>query len=149
MAATGTGSAAGGAVGLQPPSITSLRTPAQRPHLGAKVRVSCHARSSLPQLSLLYWLGNGSFVESLRPEGTLREGTTLEVPCGPGLVALRRDLLFSSFSSWHLHTNFTCVLLSPMGAHSRELSWPPAAQPQPGSSPTGPSCSSSAAPAAP
>ncbi|NXF41173.1 I18BP protein, partial [Nyctibius bracteatus] len=59
---------------LQPPSITVLRMPAETPCLGDSVTVSCEATSGLPELTLLYWLGNGSFVEKLHPDGAVREG---------------------------------------------------------------------------
>ncbi|XP_059679649.1 interleukin-18-binding protein, partial [Gavia stellata] len=111
-----------GAMALQPPSITGLRTPAQPPRLGESVTVSCEAVSGLPELTLLYWLGNGSFVEKLHPEGAVHEGTVLEEPQGAGVV-LRRDLHFRSFGTQHLHTNFTCVVLSPLGVDTRAVQW--------------------------
>ncbi|XP_074006571.1 interleukin-18-binding protein-like [Numenius arquata] len=106
----------------QPPSITNLRMPAEPPRLGEKVRVSCEAVSVLPELTLLYWLGNGSFLEKLYPDGAMYEGMVLEEPRGSG-VTLRRDLHLDSFGSQHLHTNFTCVLLSPLGVATRDLRW--------------------------
>ncbi|XP_064266860.1 interleukin-18-binding protein isoform X1 [Passer domesticus] len=112
-----------GAMALQPPSITTLRMPAELPRPGESVTVSCEAWSELPELTLLYWLENGFFVESLHPDGAVREGTVQEEPQGSGW-ALRRDLHFSSFSSQHLHTNFTCVVLSPLGVGTREVRWP-------------------------
>lgn len=49
--------------------------------------------------------------------------------------ALHRDLYFSSFDSQHLHTNFTCVVLSPFGVDIREVRWPsPALAPGTGKS---------------
>ncbi|XP_075000553.1 interleukin-18-binding protein [Calonectris borealis] len=111
-----------GAMPLQPPTITILRMPAEPPRLGESVTVSCEAVSGLPELTLLYWLGNGSFVEKLHPDGAVREGTVLEEPQGSG-VALRRDLHFGSFGARHLHTNFTCVVLSPLGVDTREVRW--------------------------
>ncbi|XP_071429574.1 interleukin-18-binding protein isoform X2 [Pithys albifrons albifrons] len=112
-----------GAMALQLPRITILRMPAEQPHPGESVTVSCEATSELPELTLLYWLGNGSFVESLHPDGAVREGTVQEEPQGSG-VTLRRDLHFSSFDTQHLHTNFTCVVLSPLGVDTREVQWP-------------------------
>ncbi|XP_042648541.1 interleukin-18-binding protein [Tyto alba] len=111
------------AMALQPPSITVLRKPTQPPRPGESVTVSCEAVSDLPELTLLYWLGNGSFVEKLHPDGAVREGTVLEEPRGSG-VALRRDLHIVSFGARHLSTNFTCVVLSPLGVDTRELKWP-------------------------
>ncbi|XP_064266861.1 interleukin-18-binding protein isoform X2 [Passer domesticus] len=64
-----------GAMALQPPSITTLRMPAELPRPGESVTVSCEAWSELPELTLLYWLENGFFVESLHPDGAVREGT--------------------------------------------------------------------------
>lgn len=49
--------------------------------------------------------------------------------------ALHRDLHFSSFNNQHLHTNFTCVVLSPLGVDTREVQWPsPALAPATGKS---------------
>ncbi|XP_041278215.1 interleukin-18-binding protein isoform X1 [Onychostruthus taczanowskii] len=112
-----------GAMSLQPPSITTLRMPAELPHPGESVTVSCEALSELPESTLLYWLENGFFVESLHPDGAVREGTVQEELQGSGW-ALHRDLHFSSFNSQHLHTNFTCVVLSPLGVDTREVRWP-------------------------
>nr|XP_026649350.1 interleukin-18-binding protein isoform X3 [Zonotrichia albicollis] len=58
-----------GAMALQPPSITALRMPAELPRPGESVTVSCEALSELPEMTLLYWLENGFFVESLHPDG--------------------------------------------------------------------------------
>lgn len=44
---------------------------------GEKVTVSCEAVSDLPEFTLLYWLGNGSFVEKLHRDGAVSEGTVL------------------------------------------------------------------------
>ncbi|XP_027664862.2 interleukin-18-binding protein [Falco biarmicus] len=100
--------------------------PAEPPHPGENVTISCEAVSGLPELTLLYWLGNSSFVEKLHPDGAVHEGMVLEEPQGSGVV-LHRDLHFISFSVWHLHTNFTCVVLSPLGVDTREVQWLPLA----------------------
>ncbi|XP_042667321.1 interleukin-18-binding protein [Centrocercus urophasianus] len=110
------------AMAPQPPRITRLRIPAQPPHMGSNVSVSCEAESAHPELTLLYWLANGSFVEQLQPN--VREGAVREEERG-SLVILRRDLHFNSFSFQDLKTNFTCVLLSPFGVDVRELKWAP------------------------
>ncbi|XP_069706144.1 interleukin-18-binding protein [Phaenicophaeus curvirostris] len=115
-----------GAMALQPPSITALRTPARTPRLGESVKVSCEAASGFPEFTLLYWLANGSFVEKLHPDGAVREGTVLEEPRG-SVVTLQRELLFDSFATRDLRTNFTCVVLSPFGVATREVRWPPPA----------------------
>ncbi|XP_061876308.1 interleukin-18-binding protein [Colius striatus] len=119
------------AAALQPPTITELRMPAEPPRPGQSVRVRCEASSALPELTLLYWLGNGSFVEQLQPDGAVREGTLLEEPRGPGVI-LRRDLHISSFGARQLSTNYSCVVLSPLGHDTRELRWWPQ-PPAPGS----------------
>ncbi|XP_066196686.1 interleukin-18-binding protein [Sylvia atricapilla] len=109
---------------LQPPSITIVRTPAELPRPGESVTVSCEALSALPEFTLLYWLENGFFVESLHPDGAVREGTVQEGLQDSGGRTLHRDLHFSSFDNRYLHTNFTCVVLSPLGVDSREVRWP-------------------------
>nr|CAC5339499.1 Interleukin-18 binding protein [Gallus gallus] len=114
------GSAA--AMALQPPRITRLSTPAQPPQMGSNVSVSCEAESALPELTLLYWLGNGSFVEQLQPN--VREGAVREETWG-SLATPRRDLHFTPFSFQDLSTNFTCVALSPSGVDIRKLQWVP------------------------
>ncbi|XP_065509824.1 interleukin-18-binding protein [Caloenas nicobarica] len=117
------------AVALQRPHITVLRLSPEPPRLGKNVTVLCEAVSDLPEFTLLYWLGNGSFVEKLHPDGAVSEGTVLEEPRGSG-VALLRNLHFSSFSAQHLRTNYTCVVLSPLGVDTKEVRWvPPALAP--------------------
>ncbi|XP_075578189.1 interleukin-18-binding protein [Pelecanus crispus] len=123
-----------GAMALQPPHITLLQMPKEPPRPGESVTLSCEAVSGLPEFTLLYWLGNGSFVETLHPDGAVHEGTVIEEPRGSG-VALRRDLRFNSFGAQHLHTNFTCVVLSPLGVNTREVRWlPPPPAPAPAKS---------------
>ncbi|CAM9600023.1 unnamed protein product [Bubo scandiacus] len=114
-------------LGLEARAVPAL-APAQgfppvlQPDFGESVSVWCEAASGLPELTLLYWLGNGSFIEKLHPDGAVSEGTVLEEPQGSG-VTLRRDLHFSSFGARHLHTNFTCVVLSPLGVDTQEVQW--------------------------
>uniref|UniRef100_A0A8B9QMY2 Interleukin-18-binding protein-like domain-containing protein n=1 Tax=Apteryx owenii TaxID=8824 RepID=A0A8B9QMY2_APTOW len=88
------------------------------------VTVSCTALSSLPDLTLLYWLGNGSFVEKLYPDGAVREGMVVEEPRGSATV-LHRDLHIGSLGARELRTNFTCVVLSPAGFAARQARWAP------------------------
>uniref|UniRef100_A0A493U3B6 Ig-like domain-containing protein n=1 Tax=Anas platyrhynchos platyrhynchos TaxID=8840 RepID=A0A493U3B6_ANAPP len=111
------------------PAVGTTATPPVPAHFppcaGCSVKISCEAVSSLPEVTLLYWLGNGSFIEKLSgPAGGADEGLCCsprrEEPRGSGVV-LRRDLLFSSFSARDLRTNFTCVVLSPVGLDTREL----------------------------
>ncbi|XP_061198573.1 interleukin-18-binding protein [Neopsephotus bourkii] len=111
-----------GAMVLQPPSITLLRPPERPPRPGESVTARCEALSALPELSLLYWLGNGSFVEQLPPAGAAHEGPLREEPRGEGAL-LSRDLRLEPFCARHARTNFSCVLLSPLGARSAELRW--------------------------
>uniref|UniRef100_A0A8C2SZB0 Ig-like domain-containing protein n=1 Tax=Coturnix japonica TaxID=93934 RepID=A0A8C2SZB0_COTJA len=86
------------------------------------VSVSCEAESAHPELTLLYWLGNGSFVEHRLSRREETRGS---------LLTLRRDLSFTSFSFQDLNTNFTCVLLSPDGFDIEELKWAPSDPPTP------------------
>ncbi|XP_068786988.1 interleukin-18-binding protein [Struthio camelus] len=112
-----------GAAAPQLPSIALLGVQVEPPpRLGESVTVSCKALSSLPDLTLLYWLGNGSFVEQLYPDGAVREGAVVEEPQGSA-ATLRRDLHIGSFGARELRTNFTCVVLSPLGFDARQASW--------------------------
>uniref|UniRef100_A0A672V361 Interleukin-18-binding protein-like domain-containing protein n=1 Tax=Strigops habroptila TaxID=2489341 RepID=A0A672V361_STRHB len=90
------------------------------------VTARCEALSTLPELTLIYWLGNGSFVEKLPPAAAAREEPVREEPRGAG-VMLRRDLRLEPFSAHHSRTTFSCVVLSPLGAHTTDLRWPPPA----------------------
>lgn len=62
-----------GATAVQPPSVTLLQTPERAPRPGDSVTARCEALSTLPELTLIYWLGNGSFVEKLPPAAAARE----------------------------------------------------------------------------
>lgn len=111
---------------MQPPSVTLLQTPERAPRPGDSVTARCEALSTLPELTLIYWLGNGSFVEKLPPAAAAREEPVREEPRGAG-VMLRRDLRLEPFSAHHSRTTFSCVVLSPLGAHTTDLRWPPPA----------------------
>ncbi|XP_064361370.1 interleukin-18-binding protein isoform X2 [Dromaius novaehollandiae] len=113
-----------GAAALQLLNITFVGVPAEPPRPGDSVTVPCEALSSLPELTLLYWLGNGSFVEKLYPDGAVREGAVVEEPRGSG-AALRRDLHIGSFGARELRTDFSCVALSPAGVAARHVRWGP------------------------
>uniref|UniRef100_A0A8C3M9I9 Uncharacterized protein n=1 Tax=Geospiza parvula TaxID=87175 RepID=A0A8C3M9I9_GEOPR len=84
---------------------------------GESVTVSCEALSELPEMTLLYWLENGFFVE-IRGRGS-----------DSGAAQAGTRPLGLSFNKQHLHTNFTCVVLSPLGADTREVQWPSQAPP--------------------
>lgn len=58
-----------------------------------------------------------------------------EEPRGSG-VTLLRDLHFSSFSTQYLRTNYTCVVLSPLGMDTKAVRWVPPA-PAPSSATSG------------
>lgn len=58
-----------------------------------------------------------------------------EEPWGSG-VTLLRDLRFSSLSAQHLRTNYTCVVLSPLGMDTKAVRWVPPA-PVPSSAASG------------
>lgn len=60
--------------GPLPPPPVPAHVP---PCTGCRVKISCEAVSSLPEVTLLYWLGNGSFIEKLHPDGAVHEGMLL------------------------------------------------------------------------
>ncbi|XP_062492577.1 interleukin-18-binding protein [Pezoporus occidentalis] len=114
--------------GGTPPPPRSPPDPARARAAGESVTARCEALSALPELTLLYWLGNGSFVERLPPAGAAREGPLREQPRGAGAL-LSRDLRLEPFGAQHARTAFRCVLLSPAGARSAHLRWPTAPAP--------------------
>ncbi|XP_037378783.1 interleukin-18-binding protein isoform X2 [Talpa occidentalis] len=72
--------------------------------------LSCTACSRFPHFSILYWLGNGSFIEHL--PGRLLEGGTSRVRHGPRTL-LRRALVLEELSPTLRSTNFSCVFADP------------------------------------
>uniref|UniRef100_A0A8V5GPN6 Uncharacterized protein n=1 Tax=Melopsittacus undulatus TaxID=13146 RepID=A0A8V5GPN6_MELUD len=107
------------------PSCGPRRAPPAQVGPGDSVTARCEALSALPELTLLYWLGNGSFVEQLPPHGSAALIGCREEPRPQGAL-LRRDLRLEPFCARHAHTAFTCVLLSPQGARTADLRWPTA-----------------------
>ncbi|QGN68143.1 putative IL-18-binding protein [Equine molluscum contagiosum-like virus] len=92
-------------------------------HPGDKVKVplngtltlSCTACSRFHHFSILYWLGNGSFIEHL--PGRLREGTTTKNRTG-GRSDLRKDLEVDGPVG---PTNVTCSLTDNSGGYTFDL----------------------------
>ncbi|MBZ3873264.1 Interleukin-18-binding protein [Sciurus carolinensis] len=71
---------------------------------------SCTACSRFPHFSILYWMGNGSFIEHL--PGRLREGSTRREP-GSTSTRLSRSLVLEELSPALRSTNFSCVYVDP------------------------------------
>lgn len=76
--------------------------------LNGTLTLSCAACSFFPNLSILYWLGNGSFIEHL--PGRLREGSTSREP-GRRSIRLRKSLVLEELSPALRSTNFSCVFM--------------------------------------
>ncbi|KAF6333212.1 interleukin 18 binding protein [Rhinolophus ferrumequinum] len=72
--------------------------------------LSCTACSRFPHFSILYWLGNGSFIEHL--PGRLREGSTRRERRGTS-TQLWRALVLEELSPALHSTNFSCVFADP------------------------------------
>ncbi|XP_019381188.1 PREDICTED: interleukin-18-binding protein isoform X1 [Gavialis gangeticus] len=109
------------------PEIIYPLKPLPRPPLGANFSVSCEAKSAFPDMTLMYWLANRSFVEKLYPDGAVQEGAVQKEPVGTG-VMLRRELRFKAFSEQDLSTWFMCVVKSPAGLATTTLQWQPATE---------------------
>lgn len=73
--------------------------------LNGTLTLSCTA-CSRSTFSILYWMGNGSFIEHL--PGRLREGSTSREYQG-ARIQLRRTLALEEWSPTLLNTNFSCV----------------------------------------
>uniref|UniRef100_A0A7M4FHW4 Ig-like domain-containing protein n=1 Tax=Crocodylus porosus TaxID=8502 RepID=A0A7M4FHW4_CROPO len=107
---------------LQPPAETL--TPASAPPpAGANFSVSCKAKSAFPDMTLMYWLANRSFVEKL----LIHVSVCRKEPVGTGVV-LQRELRFKAFSEQDLSTWFMCVVKSPAGLATATLQWQPATE---------------------
>ncbi|XP_036283905.1 interleukin-18-binding protein [Pipistrellus kuhlii] len=80
--------------------------------------LSCTACSRFYHFSLLYWLGNGSFIEHL-PYG-LREGSTSVENRGAN-SHLKKALVLEELSPALLNTNFSCVFVDPDSTAQRHV----------------------------
>uniref|UniRef100_A0A8C3VJN5 Interleukin-18-binding protein n=1 Tax=Catagonus wagneri TaxID=51154 RepID=A0A8C3VJN5_9CETA len=92
--------------------------PAEEVPLNGAVTLSCTACSRFPHFSILYWLGNGSFIEHL--PGQPREGSTRRERRG-ARTQLHRTLLLQQLSPALRHTNFSCVFSDPGQTVQRHL----------------------------
>ncbi|XP_013000825.1 interleukin-18-binding protein isoform X2 [Cavia porcellus] len=106
-----------------PPSPPALPTPESCPALevtwpevevplNGTLTLSCMACSRFSHFSILYWLGNGSFIEHL--PGQLRECSTSHVrQRGSKGTRLWKALVLEELSPALRSTNFSCVFADP------------------------------------
>ncbi|XP_051005070.1 interleukin-18-binding protein [Acomys russatus] len=78
--------------------------------LNGTLTLSCTACSRFPYFSILYWLGNGSFIEHL--PGRLREGHTSREHRNTS-TWLQRALVLEELSPSLWSTNFSCLFVDP------------------------------------
>ncbi|XP_046541298.1 interleukin-18-binding protein isoform X1 [Equus quagga] len=78
--------------------------------LNGTLTLSCTACSRFHHFSILYWLGNGSFIEHL--PGRLREGSMSREHRGRS-TQLRRALVLEELSPALRSTSFSCVFTDP------------------------------------
>ncbi|KAM5248555.1 interleukin-18-binding protein [Ctenodactylus gundi] len=78
--------------------------------LNGPLTLSCSACSRFPYFSVLYWLGNGSFIEHL--PGQLRE-CSISWERGNTSTQLHRTLVLKELSPALRNTNFSCVFVDP------------------------------------
>lgn len=74
------------------------------------VTLTCTACSHFSHFSILYWLGNGSFIEHL--PGPLHEGSTSRAHSSTH-TQLRNSLVLEQLNPALCSTNFTCVFADP------------------------------------
>ncbi|XP_070799009.1 interleukin-18-binding protein [Pituophis catenifer annectens] len=96
--------------------ITSLLQP--QPSIGQKVQVSCEGRTVHPESGIMYWLANGTFVDQLYPNGTVKEEATEEKGS-----KLTRKLIFSPLTAQDLRTRFDCFITDPSGVFQKTIQW--------------------------
>ncbi|XP_037596016.1 interleukin-18-binding protein [Cebus imitator] len=85
--------------------------------LNGTLTLSCTACSRFPHFSILYWLGNGSFIEHL-PD--LWEGSTSWERGSTGTQLSRTLVLEQLTPALHV-TNFSCVLVDPEQVVQRHI----------------------------
>ncbi|XP_015684724.1 interleukin-1 receptor type 2 [Protobothrops mucrosquamatus] len=95
--------------------ISSLRF---RPYLGQKIRVCCQGVTAYTESGIMYWLANGSFVDQLYPNGSVKEEPTVEKGS-----QLTRCLIFSPLRAQDLHASFECVITDPSGVFRKAIRW--------------------------
>ncbi|XP_048216623.1 interleukin-18-binding protein [Perognathus longimembris pacificus] len=88
--------------------------------LNGSLTLSCTACSRFPHFSILYWLGNGSFIEHL--PGPMSEGHTSRQrqPRGAS-TRLQKDLVLEELSPTLRSTNFSCVFVDPGRVAQRHI----------------------------
>lgn len=86
--------------------------------LNGTLTLSCTACSRFPHFSILYWLGNGSFIEHL--PGRPREGSTRRERRGAH-TQLQRALVLEELSPTLRNTNFSCVFVDPEQTTQRHV----------------------------
>ncbi|XP_004708967.2 interleukin-18-binding protein [Echinops telfairi] len=86
--------------------------------LNGRLNLSCTGCSHFSHFNLLYWLGNGSFIEHV--PGRLWEGNTSRVSSGSS-TWLQRSLVLDQLTPALRSTNFSCVLLDPAQLAQRHL----------------------------
>ncbi|DAA21962.1 interleukin-18-binding protein [Bos javanicus] len=101
----------------QCPALT-VTWPAEEVSLNGTLTLSCTACSRFPHFSILYWLGNGSFIEHL--PGRLWEGSTRREYRGKW-TQLWRPLVLEELSPTLQDTNFSCVFMDPGQTVQRHL----------------------------
>nr|XP_048285605.1 interleukin-18-binding protein isoform X1 [Myodes glareolus]XP_048285606.1 interleukin-18-binding protein isoform X1 [Myodes glareolus] len=84
--------------------------PEEEVPLNGTLTLSCTACSRFPYLSILYWLGNGSFIEHL--PGRLREGHTSREHRNTS-TWLQKALVLEELSPTLRSTNFSCLFVDP------------------------------------
>ncbi|XP_070605498.1 interleukin-18-binding protein [Erythrolamprus reginae] len=96
-------------------SVLLLHPPAS---IGEKAHVSCKGETVHPESGIMYWLANGTFVDQLYPNGTVKEEDTEEKGS-----TLTRKLIFSQLTAQDLHTKFDCLITDPSGVFQETLQW--------------------------
>ncbi|XP_076969837.1 LOW QUALITY PROTEIN: interleukin-18-binding protein [Tamandua tetradactyla] len=98
--------------------ILSMTWPEVEVPLNGTLTLFCTGCSRFPHFSILYWLGNGSFIEHL--PGRLREGST-SWERGSTSTQLWRALVLEELSPALRSTNFSCVLVDPEQIAQRHI----------------------------
>ncbi|KAK5859151.1 hypothetical protein PBY51_003238 [Eleginops maclovinus] len=102
----------------EPPKIIGPHQVKIKTHLGEKLFLHCEAFSNCKDLTLIYWLVNGSFPEDLLSSGRILESE--EVSLDDGAI-LQRSLLLRNVMSEDLKSTFTCVVKNEAGTTHKNI----------------------------
>ncbi|KAJ4929812.1 hypothetical protein JOQ06_018833 [Pogonophryne albipinna] len=102
----------------EPPKIIGPHHVKIKAHPGEKLFLHCEALANCTDVTLIYWLVNGSFPEDLLSSGRIVESEESSLDDG---TILQRSLLLRNVTSEDLKSTFTCVVTNDTGTTRKRI----------------------------